>query len=95
MKTEQENLKTSSNLREQRARAILEKGDPSQIDEYTYLVPSQFDSSKKYKVTHIDGYTCECEDYKRRCQGQGLYCKPIKTALECSITSLEKTQDKA
>lgn len=81
MKTEQQNLMTSSNLREQRARAILEKGNPSQIDEYTYLVPSQFDSNKKYKVTHLDSYSCECEDYQRRCKNSGLYCKHIKAIL--------------
>ena len=44
-------------------------------------MPSQFDSNKKYKVTHIDRYSCECQDFKRRCKGKNLYCKHIKAIL--------------
>ena len=51
------------------------------LDENTYIVPSQFDSSKKYKVTHIDSYSCECQDFQRRCKGKGLYCKHIKARI--------------
>ncbi len=74
------NYKNFSDARSQRAEAILKKGEPETIDEYTYLVPSQF-SDKKYKVTHIDSYSCECEDFKQRCQGTGLYCKHIKAII--------------
>src|SRR3990170_4095158 len=77
----QEYIKNFSDWRNERARAILEKGNPSQIDEFTYLVPSQFDSSKKYRVTHIDAYSCECQDIERRCKGKNLYCKHIKAIL--------------
>ncbi|MBU0958181.1 MAG: DDE-type integrase/transposase/recombinase [Nanoarchaeota archaeon] len=75
-----EYIKNFSSWREERAKAILEKGNPESIDEFTYLVPSQ-NSSKKYKVTHIDSYSCECEDFQRRCKGKGLYCKHIKAIL--------------
>jgi len=73
-------IKQFSNTREERARAILEIGNPETLDEFTYLVPSQ-NSDRKYKVTHIDAYSCECEDFKRRCQGKNLYCKHIKAII--------------
>lgn len=80
MKQTTEYLKNFSSWRNERAKAILEKGNPESVDEFTYLVPSQ-NSDKKYKVTHIDTYSCECEDFKRRCQGKNLYCKHIKAIL--------------
>lgn len=75
-----QNIRHFSDNREQRAKAILQKGKPSKIDEYTYLVPSQT-SDRKYKVSHIDSYSCECEDFKRRCKDNGLYCKHIKAII--------------
>lgn len=75
-----QNIRHFSDSREIRAKAILQKGEPSRIDEYTYLVPSQT-SDKKYKVSHIDSYSCECEDFKRRCKDNGLYCKHIKAII--------------
>ncbi len=77
---EASNYKKLSEAREQRAKSILEKGSPQALDEFTYLVPSQF-SDKKYRVTHIDSYSCECEDFKRRCHATGLYCKHIKAII--------------
>src|SRR3989344_4473403 len=74
-------IKQQSENRELRARAILENGEPQILDEFTYLVPSQFDSSKKYQVTHFDSYSCNCKDFELRCKGQGLYCKHIKAIL--------------
>lgn len=71
-------IKKESEVREQRAKEILQNGTPEAIDEYTYLVPSQFDSEKRYKVMHFDSYSCECEDFQHRCKGNGLYCKHIK-----------------
>ena len=76
-----QNLKTWSDERSHRAELILQKGNPQVLDEFTYLVPSQFDSSKSYRVTHVDSYSCECEDYQRRCRGNGLYCKHIKAII--------------
>ena len=76
----QEYIKNFSDWRNERAKAILEKGNPETLDEFTYLVPSQ-NSDRKYKVTHIDTYSCECEDFKRRCQGKNLYCKHIKAII--------------
>lgn len=67
--------------REQRAKQILQLGNPECLDENTYLVPSQFDSTKKYQVTHFDSYSCNCKDFELRCKGQGLYCKHIKAIL--------------
>ena len=66
MQQTQEYLKNFSNWRNERAKLILEKGNSETLDEFTYLVPSQ-NSDKKYRVTHIDAYSCECEDFKRRC----------------------------
>jgi transposase-like protein len=77
----QAEIKDFADKRSQRAKAILQHNNPESIDEFTYLVPSQFDSSKKYRVTHVDTYSCECEDYKRRCVGKNLYCKHIKAIL--------------
>jgi len=74
-------LKQQSETREQRAKAILEIADPQELDENTFLVPSQFDSSKKYQVTHFDSYSCNCKDFETRCKGKGLYCKHIKAIL--------------
>jgi transposase-like protein len=75
-----EYIKNFSEWRNERAKAILEKGNPETLDEFTYLVPSQ-NSDKKYKVTHIDSYSCECPDFQRRCKGRGLYCKHIKAII--------------
>ena len=58
--------------REARAKLILEKSEPECLDENTYLVPSQFDSTKKYQVTHFDSYSCNCKDFELRCKGKGL-----------------------
>ncbi|MBI2107266.1 IS1/IS6 family transposase [Candidatus Woesearchaeota archaeon] len=70
--------KKLSQDRELRAKSILAKSKPELINENTYLVPSQFDSNKKYKVTHIDTYSCECQDFQTRCKSNGIYCKHIK-----------------
>lgn len=75
------NLKQFADNREERAKAILQIGNPECLDENTYLVPSQFDSNKKYQVTHFDSYSCNCKDFELRCKGQGLYCKHIKAIL--------------
>ena len=37
------------------------------INEEEFLVPSQ-SSNKKYKVTSINGWTCECPDFQKRCK---------------------------
>ena len=74
-------IKQQSEAREERAKSILQIGSPETLDEFTYLVPSQFDSTKKYRVTHLDSYSCECEDFRRRCIGTGLYCKHIKAII--------------
>jgi hypothetical protein len=58
--------------REARARQILENSKPECLDENTYLVPSQFDSTKKYQVTHFDSYSCNCKDFELRCKGKGI-----------------------
>lgn len=76
-----QNIKQFADNRETRAKAILQIGNPECLDENTYLVPSQFDSSKKYQVTHFDSYSCDCKDFQLRCKGKGLYCKHIKAIL--------------
>ncbi len=77
----QKELKYLAESREERAKQILEIGNPVVIDENTYLVPSQSDSDKKYQVTHFDSYFCNCKDFQLRCQGKGIYCKHIKAIL--------------
>ncbi len=57
---ETQTIKQFSNTREARAKQILEIAEPQELDENTYLVPSQFDSNKKYEVTHFDTYSCNC-----------------------------------
>ena len=74
-------IKQFTETREQRAKAILQIAEPQVIDENTYLVPSQFDSTKRYQVTHFDSYSCNCKDFELRCKGKGLYCKHIKAIL--------------
>jgi len=76
-----QNIKEFSENREERAKAILQIGNPEYLNENTYLVPSQFDSNKKYHVTHFDSYSCECADFQSRCKENGLYCKHIKAIL--------------
>lgn len=74
-------IQQQSEAREERAKAMLAKNSPEALDEHTYLVPSQFDSTKKYRVMHLDSYSCECEDFRRRCVGTPLYCKHIKAIV--------------
>lgn len=81
MKNKQKTLKNLSESRKQRAKVLLEKSKPESIDENTYLVPSQNNLEKKYKVTHVDSYSCDCPDFQQRCKGKGLYCKHIKAIL--------------
>ena len=69
-----------SQVREQKAKQILEKGNPELLENNSYLVPSQY-SDKKYLVTFQDTYSCNCPDFQKRCRGKGLYCKHIKTIL--------------
>src|SRR3989344_2500694 len=76
-----QNIKQFADNRNARAKAILQIGNPECLDENTYLVPSQFDSNKKYQVTHFDSYSCNCKDFEMRCKGKGLYCKHIKAIL--------------
>jgi transposase-like protein len=75
-----EELKAFSEQRKERASVLLNSGVPERIDDTTYIVPSS-DGSKKYRVSHIDTYSCECVDYLQRCKGQGLYCKHIQAIV--------------
>ena len=60
--------------REIRGLAIISKGTiPQSVSKDTYLVPSQSNESKKYKVSHIQKWTCNCPDFKSR----NLECKHI------------------
>jgi len=69
-----------SQIREQRAKQILEKSKPEVIDENTFLVPSQ-NSSEKYKVTYNDTFSCSCPDFAKRCKGSGRFCKHIQAII--------------
>jgi transposase-like protein len=75
-----EELRTFSEQRKERASQLLQSSVPEKIDETTYLVPSS-DGSKKYKVSHIDTFSCECPDFLSRCKGNGLYCKHINAII--------------
>jgi transposase-like protein len=78
---ETQTIKQQSDAREERAKLMLETSKPECLDENTYLVPSQFDSTKKYQVTHFDSFSCNCKDFEARCRSKGLYCKHIKAIL--------------
>ncbi len=66
--------------RRKRAYALINEGKtPVIISEEEFLVPSQFDSSKKYKVSNKDLWTCECPDFLNRCKNNGIYCKHIQS----------------
>ena len=75
-----EELQAFSEERKERASTLLDTAVPEKIDATTYLVPSS-DGSKKYRVSHIDTYSCECPDYLSRCKGNGLYCKHIQAIV--------------
>src|SRR3989338_4406558 len=77
----QKSFKYLSESREQRAKEILQIGNPVIVDENTYLVPSQFDSNKKYVVSHFDSFSCNCKDFEVRCKSKNIYCKHIKAIL--------------
>src|SRR3989344_6567557 len=71
------NLKELSDIRTERAYSILKNGNPEAISEQEFLVPAS-NPEHKYKVTHIDSWTCECKDFETRCKSNGIYCKHIK-----------------
>ena len=73
-------LKAFSEQRKERASQLLTNAVPQRIDDTTYIVPSS-DGTKKYKVSHIDSYSCECPDFLNRCKGNGLYCKHIDAII--------------
>ena len=73
-------LQMFSEKRKERASELLNTSVPEKVDATTYLVPSS-DGSKKYRVSHIDTYSCECPDFMSRCKGQGLYCKHIQAIV--------------
>jgi transposase-like protein len=75
-----EELKAFSEQRKERASALLNNVVPERLDETTYIVPSS-DGSKKYRVSHIDTYSCECADYLQRCKPNNLYCKHINAII--------------
>jgi transposase-like protein len=74
--SEEEKYKKLLELRKIRGYSILAKGDtPVIVDEETFFVPSQSDNSRKYKVVNLNGWSCECEDFKQR----HLECKHIQS----------------
>lgn len=76
-----------------RGYSILAKGDkPIVVSNEEFLVPSQ-SSNKKYKVTNINGWSCECIDFQQRCKEGGLKCKHIM-AIEFWIKIRNSQDDK-
>ncbi|MCL4389204.1 DDE-type integrase/transposase/recombinase [Candidatus Marsarchaeota archaeon] len=73
-------LKKLSDDRKARASALLNKAVPEVLNAGVYLVPSS-DGSKKYTVSHIDAYSCDCPDFEYRCKENGLYCKHIDAII--------------
>ncbi len=73
-------LKEFSEQRKERAAAMLDSIVPEKVDSTTYIVPSS-DGSKRYTVSHIDTYSCDCPDFVQRCKGNGLYCKHIQAII--------------
>ena len=73
-------LKKLSDDRKARASALLNKAVPEAVSNGIFLVPSS-DGTKKYKVSHIDAYSCDCPDFEFRCKDNGLYCKHIDAII--------------
>ena len=73
-------LKKLSDDRKARASALLNNRVPEAVSGGIYLVPSS-DGSKKYRVSHLDAYSCDCPDYLYRCKERGLYCKHIDAII--------------
>ena len=71
------NIKKLSHIREMRAKEILKIGDPELLSNEEFLVPSS-NGIDKYKVVHLDAWSCECKDFKEYCREKGIYCKHIK-----------------
>ena len=44
------------------------------IDEETFIIPSQYNPNKKYKVIHRQEWKCDCPDFKYR----KVKCKHIQ-----------------
>jgi len=69
------NIKNMENIRKIRAYAILSKGDtPKKVNEETFILPSQSNPDKKYKITHKKEWTCTCPDFQKR----HVKCKHIQ-----------------
>ncbi len=73
-------LKKLSDDRKARASALLNDRVPEAVSSGVYLVPSS-DGTKKYTVSHIDAYSCDCPDYQFRGKEKGLYCKHIDAII--------------
>lgn len=66
--------------RRKRAYALINEGKiPVIISEEEFLVPSQFNAEKKYKVKFSDLWTCECPDFQQRGLKNGVPCKHIQS----------------
>ena len=75
---EKQNNKNLSVDRRIRGYSILAKGDkPTIVDEEHFLVPSQ-SSTKKYEVTNLKGWSCNCPDFQQRGSKLGIDCKHIQ-----------------
>ena len=83
------NLRYMENIRKMRAYAIIAKGDtPKMIDKETFLIPSQSNPDKKYKVIHHESWTCTCPDFQKR----HIKCKHIR-AVELWLNLRKKLED--
>ncbi len=76
----QADLIGESAKRKERAQEVLNSRVPEVVNESTYLIPSS-DGATKYKVRHLDSYSCTCPDYTNRCKDSGLYCKHINAII--------------
>ncbi len=64
---EKMNIREMENIRKIRAYAILSKGDtPKKVNEETFILPSQSNPDRKYKITHKQEWTCNCPDFQKR-----------------------------
>ena len=69
-----------STKRKERAIEVLNTRIPEVVNASTYLIPSK-DGTTKYKVRHLDAYSCTCPDFTNRCRERGLYCKHINAII--------------
>ncbi len=71
---------TQKVIRRKKAYALINEGKtPVMVSEEEFLVPSQTDANKKYKVSNHAMWSCDCPDFQTRGAKNGVLCKHIQS----------------